>query len=485
MKQDTKEKSKKYLGVKLLQTFSEKELNDFEQFILCSYFNKDERIVDLFKVLRKSILRASLFTTELQLLLYAKVFDDEILNGQLSHNQQLLLNAKMNILMRLAKQYLITEALKNNSTYQSDLINEELLKRQQYFLYLREYKKTAKRLDKTDKDKSYYEHKKKISQKHFEYLQQSGLLSKTNNLDELQYYIDVQYLSEKLSYYITQLTLSNKYGKLFNNSLIQTTEHLMQLPVYANHPLLSVEWATISLIQTPSKNAYTKLLQMIDKHETSIAKEDLIGIYIVVSNFLVQAIRKGQFSHQDLFQLYTVMDEKDCLLQDNFMQAASLRSYVIGACRTNAFEKALQIVEKYRRFIRKPIRESVYHFNLGVVAFYKKNFDLALHHFIRVDINFNIQCRIMMLKSHYELDKEYDERTLQIYRSAERFFNEHKSLSRTRKTAYKNFTRTLINVYRIKHQATKMTLDKVKTKLEGQELNSDKSWLLEKIGELE
>jgi len=90
----------------------------------------------------------------------------------------------------------------------------------------------------------------------------------------------------------------------------------------------------------------------------------------------------------------------------------------------------------------------------------------------------------MMLKSHYELDKEYDERTLQIYRSAERFFNENKSLNRARKTAYKNFTRTLINVYRIKHQATKMTLGKVKTKLEQQELNSDKSWLLEKIGEL-
>jgi len=309
----------------------------------------------------------------------------------------------------------------------------------------------------------------------------SGLLSKTNNLEELQYCIDVHYINEKLSYYITQLTLSDRYGKKVNGNLIRTIEHLMQLPVFAKHPLLSVEWATIHLIQTQSKKAYTKLLQMINDHEASIAKEDLIGIYVAVVNFCIQAIVSGQFNYSDLFKLYETMDEKGCLLEGGFMPSAKLKNYVAVACRIDAFKKAQQLVEKYRQFIRKPIRESVYHFNLGVIAFYKKDFEVSLHHFIHVDINFDNNCRIMILKSHYELDEYYDERTLQIYRSGERFFNEHKSLNRTSKTAYKNFVRTLINVYRIKHQATKMTLEKVKTKLEQQELNSDKSWLLEKI----
>jgi len=86
MKTVIKEKSKKYLGVQLLKTFTEKELNDFDQLILCSYFNKDERIVRLFQALRNSVLKAPLFTTDLQLLLYAQVFDDEILNKQLKKN---------------------------------------------------------------------------------------------------------------------------------------------------------------------------------------------------------------------------------------------------------------------------------------------------------------------------------------------------------------------------------------------------------------
>jgi len=52
------------------------------------------------------------------------------------------------------------------------------------------------------------------------------------------------------------------------------------------------------------------------------------------------------------------------------------------------------------------------------------------------------------------------------------------------KTSYKNFIRTLINLYRIKHGVTKMQLENVKQKLLAQKLNSNKSWLLEKIGEL-
>jgi len=42
----------------------------------------------------------------------------------------------------------------------------------------------------------------------------------------------------------------------------------------------------------------------------------------------------------------------------------------------------------------------------------------------------------------------------------------------------------LINLYRIKHGVTKMQLSNLKEKLEAQKLNSNKSWLLEKIKEL-
>jgi len=93
--------------------------------------------------------------------------------------------------------------------------------------------------------------------------------------------------------------------------------------------------------------------------------------------------------------------------------------------------------------------------------------------------------RIMLLKSHYELDKEYDERTMQIFRSAERFVKGNKALEIKRKKGFKNFIRVLVNIYRIRHRVGKMTTAKVRTTLDKFEFNSDKKWLLEKIEVLE
>ena len=73
---------------------------------------------------------------------------------------------------------------------------------------------------------------------------------------------------------------------------------------------------------------------------------------------------------------------------------------------------------------------------------------------------------------------------MQIFRTIEKFFYENKLLSQKNSISYRNFIRTLINLYRIRHRTTKMKLKDLKVKLEAQKVNSDKKWLLEKIEEI-
>jgi len=175
------------------------------------------------------------------------------------------------------------------------------------------------------------------------------------------------------------------------------------------------------------------------------------------------------------------------LIEGGFVSSVNLKSAIICACRIGEFEWANEVVEKYKSLIRKPIRESVRHYNLGVIAFYQKDYERALSHFIRtenINVDYDINGKVMLLKSFYENDKDYDERTVQKFRSMEKFFKENKHLSPTRKRSYKNFVRILIYVYKFRHLSTKMTLDGIKEKLNRQEVNSDKKWLEEKIEEL-
>ncbi len=263
---------------------------------------------------------------------------------------------------------------------------------------------------------------------------------------------------------------------------------VMDLPQYSAHPLIQAYKATIELLKSKTEQAYQNLLNLLASNATVISKGDLNGFYIGAANFCSEQIRKGKFDYHDWFEILKIMEEKDLLIEGDFIPVAKLKNAVTASCRIGKFDWAISIIEKYKPFVRKPVRESVYHYNMGVVAFYQKDYSKALHHFVRVEsinLSYDINVRTMIMKAHYEMDKEYDERTLQIYRSTEKYFKTHTVLSPKSRKAYKNFIRILINLYRIRHQATKVTLERLQEKLEKQEVNSDKQWLLKKIKDLD
>jgi len=112
------------------------------------------------------------------------------------------------------------------------------------------------------------------------------------------------------------------------------------------------------------------------------------------------------------------------LIEVDVIPVDKLKTVVAAGCRMGAFDWTVQMIEKYQPFVEKTVGESVYHFNLGVVAFYQQDCVES------VNLNYDINCRVIMMKTHYEADKEYDERTLQIFRSAEKYFSENKQLKK-------------------------------------------------------
>ena len=84
----------------------------------------------------------------------------------------------------------------------------------------------------------------------------------------------------------------------------------------------------------------------------------------------------------------------------------------------------------------------------------------------------------------YLMDKEYDNRTVQIFRSVERFVLTNKSMPNSHKKSYKNFIQILINLYRIHHKMGKQTLVSLQEKMDKMEFLTDKKWLLDRFKEM-
>ncbi len=478
------------LCIDLLNTFSEKELQDFSHVVHCRYFNTDAGVTTLFEVLWKSVLGKKTYNEQVKTMLYQKIFPDTAVADEgLTKKQRNTLQSKINALKTLAEQFLMLEAEKEDDRCKYIFLYPKLLERKQYSLFSRHAKRDKKQLeDKAAKDTAYYAQRYKIEEGRIDYLHQNGKLLEEDNLEDLNYHLDLYYLLSKLKHHLTTLSLKRVSAGKYDLDAVKMTDLLLENVVYAKHPLVQLYLANIELFDQPGDAIYIRLLELLNRYNEVIPVRLLKPFYTSAINYCMYQIRTGQSLYfKNMFELYQIMDEKELIIEDGFVPIDTLRNMIISGCRVGAFDLAIQLLEQYYSFISRPVRESVYNFNMGLIAFHQKDYEQAHEQFIQtkpVNTAYDINVRVLTLKCLYESGKEYSEPTVQAFRTAESYFKNHKSLTGRARLSYKNFIRILINLYRIQHRATKMTLISLKEKLEQQEVNSDKRWLLEKINEL-
>ncbi len=487
-------KKKPVLCIELLRTFSPDELEGLGKVLSCEYFNTDVWIKKLLKTLEKYALKSAVFDDDIQGLIYQEVFEHlPAPEGALKKNERDWLNKKLNKLMSLAELFLSIEQVKKNDDHKCDLLYPELLAREQYQLFNRHIKKDKKVVDKRyDKGADYYAQKYKIEKAMFNYLHQSGrLFTKEDNLPDLIENLDMYYALDKLSWHITVLSMIHVPGKgTYDLTSMNATDPLLDLPQYISNPLIVLWRANITLMKTESESAYFDLLNCLNQYESVLHVDVLKGFYTSAANFCAEQISLGKLQYnRKAFELYKIMDDKNLLIDKDFIPTIKLKNVVTTSCRVEEYEWAINFIEHSRPYIHKKIRDSVCYYNLGVIAFYQKDYTTAHDRFIQVgQVNktYDINVRIVILKCLYEKEKDYNDYTMQSFRSTEKFFRENKSLPKKTIMSCTNFIKILIPLYRLRHDInrTPADIERLKEKLNKQKINSHKGWLLEKMQEL-
>jgi len=487
-------KQRQFLCIDLLNTFSEKELEGLKELMSCKYFNTDRYISPLLRLLKKHVLGKTAFTPELQVKVYAEVFFNlPRPNDILDKKQRSHLNAKMSILTRLAERFLVAENISNDELQKNELLYDTLLKRRQIRLFEKRMKGDNRILDEQKKvDELHHYQRYIIERKQMDYLYQTGRLVAEDNLPKIISELDTYYLLSKLSLYSTALSLQHASSKKQYDSEVFKAgiSELMKRPEYARHPIVELFITSVTLLETKNNDTYTKLLALLDEHAEIVPIYLMKSFYGTANVYCAGQIILGHVKYnQKVFDLMKIMHDKNLFVEDNFIQIGQIKNMVTVACRVEEYDWAEEILDHYKRYIRREIRDSVYHFNFGAIAFYKKDYEAAHDKFIQVDkidTVYDINTRVLILKCLYQKETEYSEYTMQAFRSAERFFRSHQSITPKSKKGYKNFIQILIALYRTRHNinAKPEDIERIKNKLNEQKVNSDKRWLLEKIEDL-
>jgi len=491
MSTTTKKTKRNFLLIELLNSFSTQELEDFRHVVTCPYFNTDQFAIKLLNVLLKKVIHKKVFAPELQVYTYSKVFSNkENPKNLLNSKQKSFLAAKMNVLLRLAETFLCNEAMKKNAACRTELLFDILLSKNQMQLFKRNLVKEKKMIfNKNTKILNDYEHLYRIQYNELLYLKKNNLLEKEDNFSELNSNLDIFFILQKLSIYMS----SNSHAKLYTNKkysfdIMKALSSLLLNDNYTKHPLINLNLVAIELQNTSSEKKYYELISLLDIYQKKIAKYYLNAFYKIASNFCSTKIKEGNIKYyKEMFKIYKKRDEKELLNINGIIDIITFKNLIALSCKLKEYDWANKMIDKYIPFFLKEYQDSVYSFGKGLVAFYQSQFNEALKHFIRVEkihIHYDIDCRIMILKSHYMLDKEYDDRTMRIFLWTEQFMKNAKKMAHYDKMAYKNFIRILFNIYKLKHKVGKASKEKINTKMVNLNRISDKEWLTQMLKQL-
>lgn len=487
------------LSIELLKTFSNEELDQFYAFINCAYFNTNKNLCKLLKLLRHYVLNDENLTDDIQLKIYESIVNKGGKVDCLNHAQKKELNRLLNNLLALAEEFLAVARLKKQKDKQHELLFAELIERKQLLLYNRRLKTLQKELNTQQKRGSdFYTKQYKLEYYKANILYIENKLAKEDNFDDLQYHLDVKYILEKLNSHLAKISLMNAFGnKVFDLQPFEAISSLIELPQYSNNPLIRLLLLNIELLEKEDDQTFINLSKAIADHEHMVSASLLKPFYTNLTNYCVKQIMKGKLSfYKDLIVIYKNMDHANLLVIDDLIDVGLLKNIVTNACRIKEFIWANKILEKYKNNIRKNNRESVFKYNLAVIAFNQQQYKEALGYFNQVkkiDETHEIGIKITTLKCFYETDLQYEFSTQQAIDSRIIFFRKNKKLPIDIKKGYENFIRIFNKLYNLKNIPNKSErclkiseiIPKLRIELDNITPLRRKQWLLTKINNLE
>jgi len=450
------------LLIELLKSFTDKEFTAFTKFV------------------------------ESEFKVYEDTFCDKPLKQkELTKKQYVFLNNKQHKLLRLAEQFLMIENLDTNETLKMELLYKPLIDRNQINLYKRHLKSDTKKLDnETKRGIGYYNKQYKLQEVILDYRTKNGQINKEYNFNKLLYYLDINYIIEKLNYYNGQLALKNLYGNKINEFLaLDKISNLLEVPQYAENILIRIYLSNIDLVERQNDESYNNLLKTLANNQNNLPLRFLRIFYVNLTNYCTTQIRRGNtIYYRNLFDIYKIMHQQNLLMIDKIFNFRILKNIITVSCAVREFEWANEILEHYKKFLHSKFRQSVYDFNKGVIAFNEKKYKSAQDWFLKVNkINdtYETGLRIFMLQCIFEIEEDYNDATRQSFESTKQFFKRDIKLTQAVKMSYLNFITVFVELYKYKHKITKVKLSKIKLKIESMEFIRQKKWLYDKIQELE
>lgn len=467
----------------LLTSFDERDWTNAEDFIQSPFFNKNNRCIELFLVLKEKFKNkgnTSFETQELSQLLFKN-----------NKNPEKYLRVVMVQLTQLLEQFLIQQELQNHPIYEENLLNKNLLNRKLYGHFLSLYRKKKRqeekegKLQSIDLERCQSDFYWALDYQNYLHSVQSRNIEQTPVKASIQA-LDRYFLLHRLQLMIEQISIAQLSQPEVEMPVLPVLYQLIQVSHLSESKLLELYYLAVQvLLSPPTNNAFEKLYERLETYAPFISKNELHILFTVLINYSIMTQKGRKSNNRLVFDLYKKMVQYEVFRVQGYISEGKFKNIVTLGCHFSEFEWTEVFIEKYYHFLDSTHRQSIYHFNKGAFHFFKKDFDTAQEHLSKVEqfeLFYTIDTKGLLIRIYQEKGEDMAAfRALHAFRN---FVRKQRQLPANIKKSYLNFANMLlkINAEKEKYQNRATLKNRLLKKLEAYALIYHKEWLRGQIG---
>ncbi len=475
--------------LEILATLNLKEFKDFGEYVNSPFFNKNEAVIKLYEYIRR-------YFPALEGLNFGKenVFSEIFPNAE--YNDGFMRTIMFN-LTKLAEDYIAYKDFKSRELTEQIHLLKALNKRDLNRLFSKNLKLASEKLEKNRIHDEFYfnekfliEYEKNINDfKSIKILNQKDI-PEGGIANQSEYLINY-FILQLLKRYRTLLNLKNvldiDFGRPLMAELLQYIESHPE--IYTEIPLAGLLYNEIKLLETDDKDYYNSIKELVLDMNTGFDRSERFNGLVVISNYCLKKNHEGNRSAlEDFMEISEFMFENkiDTLNKGDYLQINYFRTVLLMALTAGRVDWAERFVKESKDALSPEERENAYNFAMARLEFSRRNFERSLKFLSLVrydDIYYKFSGKTLQAQLYYELDmlNELSDH-LDSYR---KFLNNSKLLTGLHKKVNENFVKVMNDLLKLKSNSGRTKISKLKEKITTYKELSGKSWLLNKLEELE
>ncbi len=475
--------SKSFIALSSLNVY---ELNRFKKFVHSPYFNVNKRIIRLFELF-EDFIRNNPETEISKEAIWKEVFPEKPYNDTNLRK----LNSDF---LKLLEEFLVQHQFDNNPLHKANYLLKALSARKLEKLYKSSIS-SARRLSdqQLERTASYYYYQYQIEKNLFSLTTEFEKKTKIKpeaileTLSHIGNNLDIFYLTEKMRYYNTFMSWRNITSMEKEVFPIENITDEIEKLEYSKYPPLAVYYQIYLVNKNQNdESKFLKLKQLINEYLEIFPLGEAYDIYQSTLNYCVSKVNQGiQEYFLEMFELWEYGLDSKILLPDNKIEPSIFRNICVTSLKLNKFDWTENFINEYGVFLDEKYRSNAIIFNSARLEFYKKNYDEVIGLLREVtfdDIFYELSSKAIQIEAYYELDEF--EVLSSFLSSFAALLRRNTKIPARRKNNYQRliyFTRKLIRLT----PRMKTEIQKLKNEIDESENFADKTWLLEKIAELQ